>query len=130
MAEIDRLGWTGGIACLSYGLRIGVRVKDPAALEVVLPLLPPRWKPSPSPDVDYLFSLRLGGTSASANLRITESNIAEVVSVTDKFTFAHLKELFLSAMLRWIASPQPGGVGQLLVIEALAMRGQLDGAQE
>jgi hypothetical protein len=69
MEKIDRLGWTAGIAFESYGLKIGVRVSDPAALERVRSCLPPGWQPARSPDVDYLMSLRIGGASGRPNIR-------------------------------------------------------------
>ena len=61
MQKIDRLGWAAGIAFRSYGLRIGVRVTDPAAMDNVLDRLPPGWKPAASPIVDYLYSIVVGG---------------------------------------------------------------------
>src|SRR6185295_10176403 len=69
MAKIDRLGWAAGLAFISYGARIGIRVTDPAVMERLLPYLPPGWKPAASPVVDYLCSLRVGGNAARSGLR-------------------------------------------------------------
>jgi hypothetical protein len=69
MQKIDRLGWADGICFTSYGLRIGIRVNDPAVLERLGDHLPPGWKPAPSPIVDRLYSLRVGGAGPSANIR-------------------------------------------------------------
>lgn len=69
MQQIDRLGWTDGIAFTSYGLKIGVRVNDASAMERVRSCLPPGWQPARSPDVDYLMSLHIGGPSARPNIR-------------------------------------------------------------
>jgi hypothetical protein len=69
MAKIDRLGWAAGLSFVSYGLRIGVRVNDPALMSWILPLLPPGWKRSRSSSVDRLFSIRSGGTSSSRSVR-------------------------------------------------------------
>ena len=41
MDKIDRLGWAAGINFISYGLRIGVRVNDPAIIDKVTEQLPP-----------------------------------------------------------------------------------------
>lgn len=60
MEKIDRLGWAAGISFVSHGARIGVRVNDPEALEWMRPYLPPGWRPSRSPIVEDLYSLRLG----------------------------------------------------------------------
>src|SRR5947209_19720135 len=69
MRNLDRLGWAAGIAFVSYGLRIGIRTDQPEVLEQVCRLLPPRWRPSSSPVVDYLYSLRVGGDGRSTTVR-------------------------------------------------------------
>ena len=69
MDKIDRLGWAAGICFEAYGLRVGVRVNKPEALEQVQALLPPGWRPVPPPFVDYLYSLRVGGVSADGKVR-------------------------------------------------------------
>ncbi len=54
---------------MTYGLRAGVRVSDPAVLDRVKERLPPDWEPACSPFVDYLYSLKVGGTAARRNVR-------------------------------------------------------------
>jgi hypothetical protein len=60
MDRLDRLGWTAGLAFDAYGVRFGVRVNQAEALDHLTSLLPPGWRPSRSPIVDWLFSLWLG----------------------------------------------------------------------
>ncbi len=43
----------------AYGTLFGIRTNDAAALDFVLPFLPPNWTPSDEPVVDVLFSLRV-----------------------------------------------------------------------
>lgn len=69
MQKIDRLGWAGGIAFRSYGLRFGVRVSDRVAMESVIDRLPPGWKPAASPIVDHLFSLIVGGQNPGSHVQ-------------------------------------------------------------
>jgi len=69
MVKIDRLGWADGIAFRTYGLRVGVRVTDQRAMQQVLDLLPPGWKPAASPFVDFLYSLINGGTSPNSGIQ-------------------------------------------------------------
>ena len=69
MQKIDRLGWAAGVSVVTYGLRAGVRVSDPAVLDRVKERLPPDWEPACSPFVDYLYSLKVGGTDARRNVR-------------------------------------------------------------
>jgi hypothetical protein len=69
MAKINRLGWTDGISFVSFGLRIGIRVNEGSVLERLPELLPPGWKPAQSPNVDRLYSLRVGGSGNSSRGR-------------------------------------------------------------
>jgi hypothetical protein len=69
MEKIDRLGWAAGICLDAYGLRIGVRVNEPEMLEQVTARLPPSWQPARPPFVDQLYSLKVGGSGARANVR-------------------------------------------------------------
>ena len=69
MEKIDRLGWVAGISLSTYGLRVGVRVSDPAVLGRAAEALPPGWEPACAPFVDHLYSLKVGGTDARRNVR-------------------------------------------------------------
>jgi len=64
MAKLARLGWPAGIAFRAYGLSLGVRVSDPAALERVQRHLPYGWKPAKRPGVDHMFSLAIASGAA------------------------------------------------------------------
>jgi hypothetical protein len=69
MAKLDRLGWADGICFHSYGLRVGIRVNQPAVLERLPEHLPPGWKPAASPVVDHLYSLRVATTGRATAVR-------------------------------------------------------------
>jgi hypothetical protein len=89
MKKLDRLGWADGLAFRSYGLRIGVRVSDRAAMENVMDRLPPGWKPAASPIVDHLFSLIVGGQHTAS--RVQRFNLLYY----DALRLARTKELDL-----------------------------------
>jgi hypothetical protein len=63
MDKLNRLGWAAGLSFVSHGVRVGVRVNDPATLQRVTAHLPPGWKPVVSPVVDDLCSLVVGGNA-------------------------------------------------------------------
>jgi hypothetical protein len=69
MQKIDRLGWAAGIAFVSHGARLGIRVNDPAILERLPEHLPPGWRYASSPVVDSLYSLIVGGASQNSSVR-------------------------------------------------------------
>ncbi len=67
--RLDRLGWAAGLAFVSHGARLGVRVNDPDVLGRVADLLPPGWEPADSPQVDWLYSLKVAAPGASPGVR-------------------------------------------------------------
>ncbi len=86
MEKIDRLGWVAGTSFVAYGLRIGIRVNDPSALDRVSDLLPYGWKPGRSAIVDHLYSLWLGGAGPRRNVRrfnLLHANAAGVARSLD-----------------------------------------------
>lgn len=60
MAKVDRLVWAAGTCFVAYGVRVGIRVNRPEALDRLSAHLPPGWRPSASPVVDQLYSLFIG----------------------------------------------------------------------
>jgi hypothetical protein len=54
---------------MAYGVRVGVRVDDMAALSGVMGLLPPGWRFSASSSVTRLYSLIAGGAGGSDRVR-------------------------------------------------------------
>ncbi len=63
MEKLNRLGWAAGFSFVSHGVRIGIRVNNPEALERVVVHLPPESKRAASPVVDELCSLLVGGSA-------------------------------------------------------------------
>ena len=63
-------------------------------------------------------------------MRLDEAAIAQTAKRTEGFSFAYLKELFLSASMRWIASPEPGGMPLIMMAQAVALREQMSSASE
>ncbi|NWJ48477.1 MAG: ATP-binding protein [Chloroflexi bacterium] len=48
-------------------------------------------------------------------LKLSDEAVNEIAAMTDGFSFAYLKELFLSSMMHWIAHPQPGAMQGVMV---------------
>ena len=69
MKKVDRLGWAVGFSLKSYGVRIGIRSNDPAALDRVCRHLPSEWENASSAVVDRVYSILIGGKDARANVR-------------------------------------------------------------
>ncbi len=58
-------------------------------------------------------------------LHLSDVATAQLAEMTAGFSFAYLKELFLSSMMRWIASPQAGAMGQLMADQVDILREQM-----
>ncbi len=86
MEKIDRLRWEAGIAVEAYGVKLGIRVNTPEALELLPEYLPPQWREADSLEVDHLCSMILGGTSTRKAVRryhILYSGAARIARTMD-----------------------------------------------
>jgi AAA+ superfamily predicted ATPase len=52
--------------------------------------------------------------SLKLDLRLSDEGVAKISEATEGFSFAYLKELFLSSKMRWIARAQQGSVEQVM----------------
>jgi hypothetical protein len=49
----------------------------------------------------------------------------KITEMTEGFSFAYLKELFLSSMMRWIAKPQQDSMEQVMIGQVDMLRDQM-----
>jgi AAA+ superfamily predicted ATPase len=63
--------------------------------------------------------------SLKLNLRLSEEGVAKISELTSDFSFAYLKELFLSSKMRWIAHPQQGTMEQVMIEQVDKLREQM-----
>lgn len=56
-------------------------------------------------------------------MRIPDSELDSIAAATEDFSYAYLKELYVSAMVRWMTDRAPGAM-------AAELRGQLDALRE
>jgi DNA replication protein DnaC len=90
-------------------------------------------------DRKYYFHLpaeteRLGYIAAwnkelQSELRLSELAARKVAQQTEGFSFAHLKELFLSSMMQWMATHKTASMDEIIVGQSDRLRTQI-GAQE
>lgn len=59
-------------------------------------------------------------------LRLSPNAVGQAVALTEGYSFAYLKELWLSSMMRWIATPIPGRMDALLTAQAGILREQMN----
>jgi len=78
--------------------------------------------PEPSERLTYV---QKWNESLEKDLRLTADGIGQVVDLTDGFSYAYLKELFLSSMMRWIASPAADAMDTIMFAQASLLREQM-----
>ena len=57
MAKIDCLGWAAGISVEVFGLKVGIRARDPLVLHSLVSRIPDAWIPLETNVVDRLYSV-------------------------------------------------------------------------
>jgi AAA+ superfamily predicted ATPase len=63
-------------------------------------------------------------------LRLSEEGVTQVAERTDGFSFAYLKELFLSAMMRWISSARGEAMDGVMLEQVEVLRGHMASVAE
>lgn len=81
--------------------------------------------PAPTERREYI---RRWNDDLDRDLQVTEAGIEALVTATDGFSFAYLKELFLSSMMRWIDESAPQGMDAVMREQAEALRAQMTAA--
>ena len=134
MKKIDRLGWAAGIAFVSYGLRIGIRVSSPEIMDRIEGVLPPHTKPARGPRVGCLYSLIVSGTKVGSNIRRFNILYADAVQLvrtkdTDQVLEALERDLQLYVAERarrrvFVHAGVVGWRGRAIVIPGRTMSGK------
>ena len=69
--------------------------------------------------------LRMWNEQLQPDLQISPPAVESIVSSTDGFSYAYLKELILSSMMRWIADARPGSMGEIALSQIGILREQM-----
>lgn len=64
-----------------------------------------------------------------SEMRLEEKVLTELAALTEGFSFAYLKELFVSAMMQWISSPERQEMGAVILERTARLREQMSRAK-
>jgi SpoVK/Ycf46/Vps4 family AAA+-type ATPase len=81
--------------------------------------------PAPAERLAYVVSWN---QSLEPDLRLSERAVPRIVEATGGFSFAYLKELFLSSMMQWIAEQGSRRMDGVMLERATVLREQMNGA--
>jgi AAA+ superfamily predicted ATPase len=59
-------------------------------------------------------------------MRVSEESVTRVVSETQDFSFAYLKELFVTSMVQWMSSGGSASMDEVLLGQTELLRGQMN----
>jgi hypothetical protein len=58
-------------------------------------------------------------------MRLSDSAVNQVAELTDGFSFAYLKELCVSSMIRWMSAMEPGVMEKMMSSQIAGLREQM-----
>ena len=50
-------------------------------------------------------------------MRLSKDVLNQIVAMTDSFSFAYLKQLFLSSMIRWMGTMEGGAMEKIMIYQ-------------
>ena len=83
----------------------------------------------PAPEERLAYASAWNG-NLQPEMRVAAEVMAEVVAQTEGFSFAYMKELFLSSMMQWMSAPEPKDMGAALLERATSLRAQMNSVTE
>jgi DNA replication protein DnaC len=83
----------------------------------------------PGPDERRRY-LSAWNARVAPEMQVDGDGLEKTVAETDQYSFAYLKELWLSSMMAWIATAEPGAMNRILCENAGVLRSQLSSTEE
>lgn len=74
---------------------------------------------------ERLAYIRLWNASLEPHLRLSDARVTRVAEETEAYSFAYLKELFVSSLMRWLETEEPGGLDRAVAAQAIFLREQM-----
>lgn len=80
------------------------------------------------PETERLAYVSKWNHDLQPELRVSETGATEVARETEGFSFAYLKELFVSSMVQWMSDGGSGSMDEVMLAQAALLREQMNGA--
>ena len=69
--------------------------------------------------------LELWNDTLIAGMRLSDAATTQIAELTEGFSFAYLKELSLSSMIRWMVAMEPGAMEKMMIEQVAGLRQQM-----
>jgi ATP-dependent 26S proteasome regulatory subunit len=76
-------------------------------------------------DTERLAYIMKWNNDLQTDLQVSKKGAAEVVSATEGFSFAYLKELFVASMVQWMSEGRRTSMDDILLAQTDLLRGQM-----
>ncbi|MEH1799066.1 MAG: hypothetical protein V7L13_07825 [Nostoc sp.] len=73
----------------------------------------------------YVKSFKSEYATDSETMGLFEQGVSQIVALTEGFSFAYLKELFLSSMIRWMGDMETGALEKIMISQVAILREQM-----
>jgi AAA+ superfamily predicted ATPase len=74
---------------------------------------------------ERLAYIKMWNDSLKPTLKLSDEGSIRISTLTEGFSFAYLKELFLSSKMRWIAHPEQGSMEEAMAEQTMTLREQM-----
>lgn len=74
--------------------------------------------------------INLWNDKLKATVRLSDTVVTQIAEMTEGFSFAYLKELFLSSMMQWIRAMETGAMEKSVMSQVAVLRQQMSNAIE
>ncbi len=81
-------------------------------------------------DAERSSYIQVWNAAWETELKLSDVEVAEIVTLTDGFSFAYLKELFLSALMRWISNSRRESMASVMREQCGILREQMNSATD
>ncbi len=65
-----------------------------------------------------------------SEMRAPDEVVSQIVALTEGFSFAYMKELFLSSMMQWMSQPEPKNMSAVMFERVARLREQMSSHAE
>jgi hypothetical protein len=70
--------------------------------------------------------IALWNDKLKTEMRLSENGVSQIVDLTGEFSFAYLKELLVSSMIRWMGVMATGGIEEIMIAQVAVLREQMN----
>ncbi|HBB30500.1 MAG TPA: ATPase [Cyanobacteria bacterium UBA8803] len=79
---------------------------------------------------ERLAYIDLWNNTLKQGMRLSDSAMSHIAEITDGFSFAYLKELFVSSMVRWMGAMESGAMTKIMPEQVVLLREQMNSAMK